>query len=360
MVLALTHETPAPPSPRRTTESQLALPGVPDAHPDPSREGSASHRPAPQASAPAGTAWQGSALAGRIVELSGSTGRTSTAVSMLLAKQREGESVVWIEPTDGPLYPPDLAAAGVDLDALVIVRVPTKEGPEGLCRVAEWLVRSGGFGLLVMDLMGRTPAAHNPWQTRLSGLLRRHDAQLCVLSDSAAAAPSLGALVALRLEPTRQRDEDGSFVLSQRVLKNKLGVLQAPTAERRGAPAGLELLPALEDAPEHAQLSLFDTLAPSAPALTLAPAASQLTLPIALPAAPSTAAPSTAAPIPLRPLAPPVVLRPKIAAKRVGAHANHQAQDEQACAPCVPSAQDTAASRDAADTSPPTHSEDRP
>jgi recombination protein RecA len=166
---------------------------------------------------------------------------------------------VWIEPTDGSLYPPDLAAAGVDLDALVIVRVPTKEGPEGLCRVAEWLVRSGGFGLLVMDLMGRAPAAQSAWQTRLSGLLRRHDAQLCVLSDSEAAAPSLGAMVALRLEPQRQRSEDGSFLLSQHVLKNKLGVINGPSPERRRAPAGLEALP-VEDTAEVAQLSLFDAL----------------------------------------------------------------------------------------------------
>ncbi|MCA9579361.1 MAG: hypothetical protein KC668_28225, partial [Myxococcales bacterium] len=241
----------------------------------------------------------------------GSTGRTSTAVSMVLAKQREGESVVWIEPTDGPLYPPDLVAAGVDLDALVIVRVPTKEGPEGLCRVAEWLVRSGGFGLVIMDLVGRVPAAHNPWQTRLSGLLRKHDAQLCVLSDSQARAPSLGAMVALRLEPRRERTPDGAFVLSQRVLKNKLGTLQGPASERRRAPAGLEALPALpvlEGSAQDVQLSLFDTETASMP--TPAEAVAQLSL--ALPGAVVTSLASRRSVVP-----PPVVVRPKLAAKRV-------------------------------------------
>lgn len=265
----------------RGKQTQLALPGVPVAMTE-----------AAPGSEP--LAWQGKALAGRIIELSGSTGRTSTAVSMVLAAQREGEAVVWIEPTDGALYPPDLVAAGVDLDALVIVRVPTKEGPEGLCRVAEWLVRSGGFGLLVMDLMGRAPAAQSPWQTRLSGLLRKHDAQLCVLSDSEAAAPSLGAMVALRLEPQRQRDEDGSFLLSHHILKNKLGVAHGPAPERRRAPAGLEALP-VEDTAEVAQLSLFDAL----------PAQDEhATLPLF-------------APVTTLPLAPPVVLREKLAAKRV-------------------------------------------
>lgn len=267
----------------RGKQTQLALPGVPVA----TTEAVEGNKP---------LAWQGKALAGRIIELSGSTGRTSTAVSMLLAAQREGEAVVWIEPTDGSLYPPDLVAAGVDLDALVIVRVPTKEGPEGLCRVAEWLVRSGGFGLLVMDLMGRAPAAQSPWQTRLSGLLRKHDAQLCVLSDSEAAAPSLGAMVALRLEPQRQRDEDGSFLLSHHILKNKLGVAHGPAPERRRAPAGLEALP-VEDTAEVAQLSLFD----------------------ALPAHEEHATPTLPlfAPVTALPVAPPVVLREKLAAKRV-------------------------------------------
>lgn len=272
----------------RGKPTQLALPGVPVAVTEATEAAKAS-RP---------LRWQGEALAGRIIELSGSTGRTSTAVSMLLAAQRAGEAVVWIEPTDGSLYPPDLAAAGVDLDALVIVRVPTKEGPEGLCRVAEWLVRSGGFGLLVMDLMGRAPAAQSPWQTRLSGLLRRHDAQLCVLSDSEAAAPSLGTMVALRLEPQRQRDEDGSFLLSHHVLKNKLGVAHGPAPERRRAPAGLELLP-VADTAEVAQLSLFDGLfgrdavEENTPRLPLF------------------------APVTTLPVAPPVVVRTKIAAKRV-------------------------------------------
>ena len=274
----------------RGKQTQLALPGVPVAVTvTEATEAAKASRP---------LRWQGEALAGRIIELSGSTGRTSTAVSMLLAAQRAGEAVVWIEPTDGSLYPPDLVAAGVDLDALVIVRVPTKEGPEGLCRVAEWLVRSGGFGLLVMDLMGRAPAAQSPWQTRLSGMLRRHDAQLCVLSDSEAAAPSLGAMVALRLEPQRQRDEDGSFLLSHRILKNKLGVAHGPAPERRRAPAGLEALP-VEDTANAAQLSLFD-------GLFVRDAAEETTpqLPFF-------------APVTALPVAPPVVLRTKLAAKRV-------------------------------------------
>ena len=79
-----------------------------------------------------------------------------------------------------------------------------------------WTANIPGFGLLVMDLMGRAPAAQSPWQTRLSGLLRKHDAQLCVLSDSQAAAPSLGAMVALRLEPQRQRDEEAGERADQR------------------------------------------------------------------------------------------------------------------------------------------------
>ena len=224
-------------------------------------------------------------LRGRILELSGHTGptgRTSVAVSLVVAQQRAGEPVVWIESTDGELYPPDLAAAGVDLDALVIVRIPCKEGADGLCKAAEWLLRSGGFGLVVMDFRDRLPT-QSAWQSRLSGLLRRHDAQLCVLSESEAAAPSLGAMVGLRVAPERRRKQrravggiaakrvqsppptpepvpgddvgDGvDFVLEHPVLKNKLGLVGQPHAEARRAPPGLEDLESLTPSP---QMSLF-------------------------------------------------------------------------------------------------------
>jgi len=59
------------------------------------------------------------------------------------------------------------------VDALVVVRVPRRDGAKALVRAAEIALRSGGFGLAVLDLVdgapGGPPAA---WQGRLLGLFR--------------------------------------------------------------------------------------------------------------------------------------------------------------------------------------------
>ena len=54
--------------------------------------------------------------AGRLVEISSpsATGRLTTAVSLVIHAQRAGEPCAWIQPEGGLLYPPDLAASGVD------------------------------------------------------------------------------------------------------------------------------------------------------------------------------------------------------------------------------------------------------
>jgi RecA/RadA recombinase len=64
--------------------------------------------------------------------------------------QTRGELVSWVQPEDGALFPPDLDEAGVDLDSLITIHVPRH--PFALVRAAEWLARSGAFGLTVIDL----------------------------------------------------------------------------------------------------------------------------------------------------------------------------------------------------------------
>lgn len=91
------------------------------------------------------------ATPGRLIELSGVAQHT-TAAALIRQAQLEGETTVWVQPVGGPLYPPDMAASGVDLDALVVVQVPTEHGEVGLARAAELLLRSGAFGLCVVDL----------------------------------------------------------------------------------------------------------------------------------------------------------------------------------------------------------------
>src|SRR5688572_30810068 len=68
----------------------------------------------------------------RVIELSGHvmSARTTAAVALVIQAQARGEPVAWIQPEGGSLFPPDLAASGVDLDALIVVHVP----PHGVTR----------------------------------------------------------------------------------------------------------------------------------------------------------------------------------------------------------------------------------
>lgn len=142
--------------------------------------------------------------AGRLVELTGrgATARTSLVVHQLVRHQAEGELVAWVQPRGGTFYPPDAAEAGVDLDALTIVHVP----PSAIeaARAAELLLRSGAFGLVVVDLEGMSQEQRLPTRAlaRLHALCRRHDAVVAFLAPPAPEA--LGSLVSLRLAPKRQ------------------------------------------------------------------------------------------------------------------------------------------------------------
>lgn len=180
---------------------------------------------------------------GRLVELSApvaSAGaRTSTAVALLRRAQREGETTAWIQSSGGPLYPPDLHDGGIDLEALVVVHVPTSEGAAGLGKAAEMLLRSGAFGLVVVDLgaletkpqAGSKAATRTAWQGRLLGLARQHEARVLLLTEKPSHADSLGPLVGLRVEPRRTRRPDGTFCIEHHVLKNKSGAPVSPASE---------------------------------------------------------------------------------------------------------------------------------
>lgn len=189
------------------------------------------------------------ALPGRIIELAGQA-CTSSAVAILAHAQREGETAAWIQPARGDLYPPDLAEAGIDLDALIIVHVPPAEGPHGQCRAAELLLRSGGFGLVVLDFVRAEPSGSAAWQGRLLGLARQHESRVVVLRDVGPDQPSLGPLIGLRIssrvEPAAREGEPpgfvartGQFAIIHEVLKNKSGGPLAPRPELRRGPWGL-------------------------------------------------------------------------------------------------------------------------
>jgi recombination protein RecA len=162
--------------------------------------------------------WSRAQLSGRLVELSGAadSAALTIAIGLVLDTQREAEPTAWVSLPGSSFYPPDVADSGVDLDALVVVRAPDALAA---ARATERLVRSGAFGLVVIDLgaEARLPTAA---QGKLVGLAQRHDAAIVCLTEKAPDAGSLGSMVSLRAEALREGAGE-HFRCKVRVLKDK-------------------------------------------------------------------------------------------------------------------------------------------
>jgi len=158
-------------------------------------------------------------LRGHLVELGcdRSSACLSLSCSLLLQAQQRSAAAIWISATRDTFYPPDLAANGVKLSLLPVVWV---EHPRAACRAADWLLRSGAFGLMVVDLDGclRLPAA---LQARLAQLAHRYGCAVCFLTRKAESSPSLGSMISVYARAQRSGEEAGCYRLSVRVVKDK-------------------------------------------------------------------------------------------------------------------------------------------
>ena len=177
-------------------------------------------------------------LTGRLIELSaapaGASATTTAAIALVRGAQEEGEPAAWIALPRASFYPPDVADSGVDLDALVVVRAADAITA---ARAAERLLRSGAFGLVVIDLgPDDVPTAH---QGRLVTLAQQHDAAIVFLTEKSADAASLGSLISLRAEALRARD-GGRFACTVRAIKDKRRGPGWSQGEAVRAPAGLD------------------------------------------------------------------------------------------------------------------------
>lgn len=188
--------------------------------------------------------WELAALRGRLVELSarGASATLTTAIDIVLEAQAQGEPVGWISAIDaatsGTFYPPDVADSGVDLAALVVVRAPTGAA---VARAAERLLRSGAFGLIVLDFAAShvdVPTAH---QGRLVTLAQAHDAAIVCITEKSNDTASIGSLVSLRTEALRTRTSGAghAFEVSVRALKDKRRGPGWTRAIKARGPAGM-------------------------------------------------------------------------------------------------------------------------
>lgn len=185
--------------------------------------------------------WNRETLAGRLVELrsESSSGAMTAAVGLVAQAQRDGETTVWVTTEESLFYPPDVVESGVDLEALTVVRVP---GREAIPRAADKLARSGGFGLIVLDLVdpfarveegrpvklpqgarssgrSRRPfVVPAPLQSRLLGFAQKFGAAVVFVTGGES---GLGSLVSLRARAERRRLEPDRFQVEIRALKDK-------------------------------------------------------------------------------------------------------------------------------------------
>lgn len=163
--------------------------------------------------------WSREHLAGRLCELSSRSGAAllTSAFRLVLDAQMEGEPVAWVAAGRDTFFAPDAAENGVDLNALVVVRVPDAQSAG---RAADRLLRSGAFGLVVMDL-NFNPTISVPLQTRLVQQARTHDAVLLCLTSKDRGAPSLGSMVSLRGQTSCRRLEVDRFQSRIEILKDR-------------------------------------------------------------------------------------------------------------------------------------------
>ncbi|GEM_PF-933032 len=163
--------------------------------------------------------WKLDAVAGRLVEISSPANTCALSIcgSLILEAQWRNEPAAWIAVRPSLFFPPDFAARGIDLKALPIVRVT--EAAKA-ARIADTMLRSGGFGVLVMDLgdAGQLPL---PMQTRLAGLAKKHHTALICITETRCSVPTLGPLVSLRGEAAKVRAGFDRFRCELRALKDK-------------------------------------------------------------------------------------------------------------------------------------------
>ena len=184
--------------------------------------------------------WCREELAGRMAELSslGAGAALTMAFELVLEAQLSGEPVCWITMLESSFYPPDVARSGIDLASLPIVRV--KNG-SGAARAADKIIRSGAFGLVVVDLVeaGDRTFVPSPLQSRLLGLASKHSTALLFLTAKKDEAPSIGPLISLRARASRVRTAEGRFTCDIDIIKDKRRGPGWTHCEVRHGPTGL-------------------------------------------------------------------------------------------------------------------------
>lgn len=129
------------------------------------------------------------------------SGRSALAARLLAGATSGGGLGALIESPAGPegsFYPPALAAAGVDLQRLLVV--PARDAA-GVARAADILLRAAAFGVVVIPTVTLKATA---W-TRLASLAHRANVLLLALGTGASDELRYFASLRVRLQPSHVR-----------------------------------------------------------------------------------------------------------------------------------------------------------
>ncbi len=167
--------------------------------------------------------WNLAQAAGRLVEVAGDedSAALTMTLGLVLDAQQQGEQAAWIAPSESLFFAPDVLESGIDLNALVVVRVPNTAAG---ARAADKLIRSESFGIVVVDA-GPDPRIPVPLLARLASLAQRNHTALVFLTQHGGTptvgTSSLGSLISLRVRARRQRIAPDRFRCWLEVLKDK-------------------------------------------------------------------------------------------------------------------------------------------
>jgi recombination protein RecA len=208
--------------------------------------GSLDRRAAANAQVDVAELWSLAALRGRLVELSarGASATLTTAIDLVLEAQLASEPVVWIMLTTGTFYPPDVADSGVDLAALVVIRVTDATGA---ARAAERVLRSGAFGLVVLDLSASGAQSVGSQSTDISmahqGRSSRSRRRMTRrrLTDKTADTASLGSRSRSEQKGARDQAPPTNSISPCARSKTNAAVLAGRRRSRRAGRPGFEL-----------------------------------------------------------------------------------------------------------------------
>lgn len=161
------------------------------------------------------------ALRGRLVEFTAGRGhpQVTLAVERLADVHRAGEPAAWIGPSTSLFYPPDATDFALDWSALALIQI---EDVHRAAMAADKLLRSGAFGLVVLDLIEANDATiPSPLAGRLLRLAETHDSAAVFLTDTARATASLSSLIALRARVEWTDVGTGRMAMNCTVLRDK-------------------------------------------------------------------------------------------------------------------------------------------